>query len=380
MTDQLGMGRIERDPETLPEQVGECARLRLGLGARDDERAAYLVAVEIGRADLERAGRRAAFHTPHTHAVAPELFEPDGREVGDHVGRDVAARIAHLVDQLLLDRAHRDRAAGAGMLGDHEGAVGRDLDHRVADALEMPDAPPVREIPAGALGAALHDVAGDDAGREPVPVVGLPAERVDHGCERDAGVGAAAGDHDLRAGRQRLHHRPRAVVGVGGRDPVADRGERRAAVHVVERHAGRVQLAEPLHEVVPDHRRDLDRVAAVLRGLEQGAAAGEGIHAAGVGDGAGAALDQQRQGLGDLGDEIAREARTRVAGALLLHDRHRDLGEEVERHVVDRSQLELAAELGKIVAPVTTGVGDADQVGHEEPHAKAKKGVEWNSG
>jgi hypothetical protein len=103
---------------------------------------------------------------------------------------------------------------------------------------------------------------------------------VDHRRERDAGVGAAARHHDLAPARERLHHRPRAEVRVGGGDVLAHRGERRAVIHVVERDAAGVQLAEPAHQIVAHHRRHLERLAVELRHLEQRAAAGERVHAA----------------------------------------------------------------------------------------------------
>ena len=67
-------------------------------------------------------------------------------------------------------------AAGARMLGDDERAVGAGLDDRIADVGEVGNLPPVvQAVAAGALRAALDDVAGDDAGGEAVPVVGAPS-------------------------------------------------------------------------------------------------------------------------------------------------------------------------------------------------------------
>ena len=193
---------------------------------------------------------------------------------------------------------------------------------------------------------------------------GAHSKRVDHRRERDPRIGAAPGHDDLRAALQRLDDRPRAVVRVRRRHAVADRGELSTVVHVVEGDAVGVQLAEPLHQVVARDGGDVERRAVELRHLEQRAAAAERVHPARIRDHARAALHDQRQRLLDLGDEVARVARARIARALLLHDRHRDLGEEVERDVVDGPQLELAFELREIVAPITACVGDANHVAH----------------
>jgi hypothetical protein len=311
---------------------------------------------------IDGAGRP---RTPHTRTRSrPGLLESRRGEVGDDVGRDVRARVAHLVHELLLHRAHGDRAARAGMLRHDERAVGERFEHRIADARPVAHVAPVGEVAARALRAALDDVAGDDARGKPIPVVGRPAERVDHRRERDAGVRAAARDDDLRAGRQRFDERPRAVVRVRRRHAIADRRERCAVFHVVERRARRVQLAEPAHQVVACDRGDLERLVVQLADLEQRGAAGERVHAAGVRDDARARLGESRQRPLDLRDEIARVAGARITRTLLLHDRHRDLGEEVERDEVDGTELELALELREVVAPVAAGVGDANHFGH----------------
>src|SRR5690606_16033315 len=157
------------------------------------------VAGGVGDRDLELVGARAALHATHADAVGAGLLEADGREIGDDVGRDVLPRVAHFVEELLGDGADADPAAGPVVLGDDEGAVGRGLDDRVADVVQVGDRLPVEEaVAAGRLGAALVDVAGHDAGGEPVDVVRRPAEGVDHGRVGERGIGRAAGDDDGR--------------------------------------------------------------------------------------------------------------------------------------------------------------------------------------
>src|SRR5436309_3920526 len=126
VSDQLHVPRRELEAEPLPEQSGEGARLLRCLGSRDDQRAAGLPSVEVRGAHLERRGRRPATDPPHPHPVTSRLLEPDRGEVRHDVGRDVGARVAHLVDELLLDRAHRDGPPGPRVLGDHERAAARD--------------------------------------------------------------------------------------------------------------------------------------------------------------------------------------------------------------------------------------------------------------
>ena len=84
----------------------------------------------------------------------------------------------------------------------------------------------------------------------------------------------------------------------------------------------------------------IDRVAASF-----------GIHAAGVRDDFDVAFDEIGQNLFDHRHEVARVARARIARALLLHDRHRDLGQIVEPEIVDRTAPHLLDRGLKRVAP-----------------------------
>src|SRR5258708_34678435 len=98
-----------------------------------------------------------------------------------------------------------DAAAGAGVFGDDEGAIGLSFDDGIADVGHVGNVLPVDlAIAAGALGAALDDVAGDGSGGEFIPIGRAPAEAVHHGGEGEGGVGGAAGDHDICAGRERF--------------------------------------------------------------------------------------------------------------------------------------------------------------------------------
>jgi len=107
------------------------------------------------------------------------------------------------------------RPRRAGVLGEAESTVGLRFDNGIADVLQMRNRFPIHlAVSTGRLRAALNRVSRDGAGGEPVPIVGLPSELVNHGREGKARVGDAAGDDDLRAFRQRVHYWPCAEVDI----------------------------------------------------------------------------------------------------------------------------------------------------------------------
>src|SRR5262249_6823417 len=160
-------------------------------------------------------GRRTAFDPGNAHAVVAFLFQLDGREIGDAVGRDVVFRIAHLVHQLFGYPGDCNSPTRSRMFGDDERAVFAGFDNRVADVPELGVRLPInRAIASGGLRAAFDDVTGDCPCRDPVPIVELPAEFVDHRAQRQSRVGATAGDDDLRALFQRLGDRSGAEIDV----------------------------------------------------------------------------------------------------------------------------------------------------------------------
>ena len=66
-----------------------------------------------------------------------------------------------------------------------------------------------------------------------------------------------------------------------------------------------------------------------------GIAARSWIDPAGVGDDLDVFFDARGQDASHHADEIMRVTKARITRALLLHDRHRDLGEIIEREIVD---------------------------------------------
>ena len=70
----------------------------------------------------------------HRDAVAARAAPTGRREKSATTsGVQVGGRVVHLVEQLLLDGGGGDRAAGAGHLGDHRGAVVVHLGDREAE-------------------------------------------------------------------------------------------------------------------------------------------------------------------------------------------------------------------------------------------------------
>src|SRR5205085_11662516 len=169
--------------------------------------------------DFKKLGRGLSLHAVHAHAVGPCVFEVDAGEVSDAVGRDIGVWVAHLVDELLLDRGNVDATARALVLRDDERAVGSRLDDGKADARQVWNVlPVVLAVAARDLRAALDNVAGNRARGEAVPVRLAPAELVNHRPEREARVGRAPGDDDARAAVQSLDDGPRAEVCVRAPD------------------------------------------------------------------------------------------------------------------------------------------------------------------
>jgi hypothetical protein len=199
---------------------------------------------------------------------------------------------------------------------------------------------------------------------EQVPVVGLPAELVDHGGEGHAGVGHASRDHDVGAHGEGLGHCRGAQVDVGAEDRVADVAQGLARVHVGQGLAAPDQPVQVGEDVVAEHDADLDRVGDpqfFSQGLE-GRLAGERVHAARVADHLDPLLHARGEHVAHLVEEVGGEALLRALEALLLEDRHGDLGEVVHDEVVDGPALDLALGGGGVVSPESAAVGDNELV------------------
>ncbi len=236
-------------------------------------------------------GRAPAADSAHAHAVGAGGRELDAGEIGDAIGRDVVFRIAQFVQKLLLDGVDAHASAGRFVFGDDESAIGLGFDDRIADVRHIGNALPIHlAIAAGALRAAFDDMSGDCARCKLVVLIGFPSEAMDHGRERERGIGRAARDDDVRSRRQRLRQRESADVGVGALDAIANFGQRLAGIHIAHFVALGQELVEAGEDVVAEHDGDFQ----TGRKANHFARAGYGIHAAGIGDDCDAALADAR--------------------------------------------------------------------------------------
>ena len=341
--------------------IGEL-RLLQRVGPRVHERTDGLVARPVRDGHLELVGRRLSLDAEDAHAIGSVRLEMNRREVGDHVGRDVRVRIAHLVHELFRDGLHGYPPARVRVLGHHEGAVGLRLDDRISDVGEILDRPPLVEtIPARTLRSTLNNVARNNSRRELVPVRRSPSELVAERRHGERGVRRPSRNHDVRALRERLDDRYAADVRVRRDHAVANDRQGFAGFHVLQRVTGGEQLVDARQEIVARHHADAQLAARASRAchLEHRGGACLGIHAAGVCDDLDAALGDAAQHRFHRAHEILRVPRRRITFLLLLQNGHRDFGEVIEHEIVHRPALGLAARRLEPVAPEPLGAGDA---------------------
>src|SRR5438094_737897 len=188
VADQVGAPVGELRADAVPEHLREALRLRTHVGAGDERQADGAPAVAVDHGDLERVGRRRAAGPADRDPVPPRVDHLEAAEIRAHVRGQVARGIADLVEKLLGHGGARDPAARTWVLGHHEAAVGPHLRGRIAD-IERRHLPPVGQVAARRLRAALEHVPGDRPRGEPVPVVPPPAELEHERPEREGRVG-----------------------------------------------------------------------------------------------------------------------------------------------------------------------------------------------
>ena len=142
------------------------------------------------------------------------LLQRDAGEVAHHIGQNIRSGVADLVKHLFRDDGRCDLAASAFRFCANKAAVGAAFGNRVTDVGPAWHAVPVGVQPTSGLATAFEDVAGQTAGREQFVVVAAPAELVHQHTQRDGGIHAASGDHDLRAGIERGLDRQCAQIGI----------------------------------------------------------------------------------------------------------------------------------------------------------------------
>ncbi len=147
-------------------------------------------------------------------------------------------------------------------------------------------------------------------------------------------------------------------VDVGGKNPVADSAQRTSVVQVVERDSAVDQLVQAVEDVIARDGSDPQPLGLLRPGnFDQRAAAGRRVDSPGIGHDANALCTDLGQHTADQLDEIGGVALVRVASSQLLHDRHRHLGQVVQRQVVQRTFLDQTHRRIDRVAPETLAVG-----------------------
>ena len=191
-------------------------------------------------------------------------------------------------------------------------------------------------VPSSTLRAAFYDMTGDGPGSQEVPIRLFPAETMNHRRERKRGIGAAAGDHDVGAGGERLCQRKGPDVSVRAKNTIADGRERLARIH-----ASHFDTARRACRRCGRIRRPLRTTAIFSPGARRQhfARAGDRIYSAWIGDDLYVALFDAPGYPSDERWEIASVAEIWIRLLLLLHDGHRDLGEVIENKVVNRLRL-----------------------------------------
>src|SRR2546425_591688 len=100
---------IESKPQSIKprsENLVRGARLLVSLGPGIDESSNCFVARRITDRNFQRIRRRTAFDAKHADAIRSIISQFNGSEICNAIRRYVLVRIAHLVDELLLDRGN----------------------------------------------------------------------------------------------------------------------------------------------------------------------------------------------------------------------------------------------------------------------------------
>src|SRR6185312_12095311 len=287
-TDEFRENLIEAQAQAFQslaeDTIGEL-RLFERVGPRIHERADGLVTGFISDRHLELVGRCVALDSEYANAIRSRVFDADRGEIGNHVRRDVAVRVAHFLNELLRYSLHRHAATGVGMLGDDKAAILVRVCDRITDVGEIGNvAPVVLAVAAGALRTALEYVTGDDPGSKPVVIGVVPAVLEPDGRHRESRIGRASRNDDLRLARQSFDDRLGADVRIGRQDAIANRFERLAGFHVRQCMSLLHQLVQARQQIVARHHTNAYRLAALLRHALYGSRARGRIHTACIRD------------------------------------------------------------------------------------------------
>src|SRR5437763_10099571 len=125
--DQVDAQLIELTLQPLANEVGGKARSCQRVRATVTDLAFADVAGDISDADLETLRPTPRARAGNCDAVASDFAQRDGRKIRNDVGCEIAIRIGHFVEQLLLHRRKIDASAGARNLADSRVAVRVDV-------------------------------------------------------------------------------------------------------------------------------------------------------------------------------------------------------------------------------------------------------------
>ncbi len=354
---ELGQHLFKLETQILqasPENTVSPSSLRVGIRPGVDQCSHRLVSVEICDRHLELFRRRTAADSGYGHTVTARRFQTDRREVRDYVRSDVMPGVTHLIDQLLGHRGHGYATSRAGVLEDCEGSVRLSLDNRVSGVFEPGNPLPIEEtVPARALSAAFDNVAGHGSRGEQIPRIGPPTELMNHWSQSQSRVCHAAGDDDLRSLAERFDDRSRTQVHVGRENPVTNRSERFASVHVGQVMPPGQHLIQSLENVVSRNHPHSDLVAEALlaRRVEYRFRAAPWVHAPGIGRNTHVPFDEIRKQVAHQRYEVCRVASARITRALFLHDGHGYFGQVIHHEVVDGTAAHLPPRRFQPVTP-----------------------------
>ena len=219
--------------------------------------------------------------------------------------------------------------------------------------------------------AAFDDVTSDRSRRELVPIIRGPIELMDHRSQRQACIGCAARDDNLRAFIQSFNDRRRAQISIRALNAIPNRAERLIRIHVAQFDSARDQIIDAIENVVAGHNPNFQftRQAEFARDFAHNGGTTFDVHSASVRNYSNVAVNARRQNLLHQRNKVARVARVGIARLLLLHDRHRDLGQIVEHQIVDRAAFNLTYRRIGQVAPESLARSDANFLFHSSPES-----------
>jgi hypothetical protein len=302
-----------------------------------------------------------AFDAGDEDPVTAALLDAQGVEVGGDIGVEVLGA-ANLVHDLRRDRPHGDRAAGVGVLGDGEGAIGVDLGPGIADIDEAGNLMEERVVAAGGLTAALDHMACRQRTGQAVPVVALPAELPGRGGHHHRRIGHPWGNDDVGPLIERIDHAPAAEIGVGGHRWKGALGQRHPLVHVDELLTLLLQLADAWQQVIAFDVGHLHlETELVGQGLGRFGAA-PGVETAGIGDHLDAAVDAGAHHLLHLLQMGVDPAARAILQALSVEDHHGQLGQVIAGQHIDGTAHHQIPGGRNLVAIEAAAVADDDFV------------------